>query len=133
VKRQPKWIDKRAFLLLHSECIATFGGATGLHDEGLLDSALGRAANRWRHDKSVDLADLAAAYALGLAKNHAFVDGNKRTAFLAVGVFLAINGKRLRADQVDAIRVMLSLAAGTLHEAALAAWIRGHIASSGKR
>jgi death-on-curing protein len=130
VKRQPKWIDKRALLLLHDEILATFGGASGLRDDGLLDSALGRAPNQWHYDNSVDFADLAAAYGFGLAKNHAFVDGNKRAAFLAIGLFLAINGKRLHADQVDAIHTILNLAAGTLDEAALAAWIRRHIAPS---
>jgi death on curing protein len=124
VKRQPKWIDKRALLLLHDESLATFGGATGLRDEGLLDSALGRAPNQWHYDKSSDLADLAAAYGFGLAKNHAFVDGNKRAAFLAIGLFLAINGRRLHADQVEAIRTMLSLAAGAVDETGLATWIR---------
>ena len=127
MKSQPRWIDKRALLLLHDESLATFGGATGLRDEGLLDSALGRALNLWHYDKSVDLASLAAAYGFGLAKNHAFVDGNKRTAFLAIGLFLSINGRRLRADQVEAINTILSLAAGTLDEHALADWIRKQI------
>lgn len=128
MKRRPRWIDKRALLLLHEESLATFGGATGLRDEGLLDSALGRAPNQWHYDKAVDLADLAAAYGFGLAKNHAFVDGNKRVAFLAIGLFLVINGKRLRADQADAIRTMLGLAAGKVEESELASWIRAHIA-----
>jgi death on curing protein len=128
VTPRPKWIDKRALLLLHEESLATFGGATGLRDEGLLDSALDRAPNCWLYEKSVDLADLAAAYGFGLAKNHAFVDGNKRTAFLSMGLFLAINGKRLRVDRVLAIHTVLNLAAGTLDEPALAAWIREHIA-----
>jgi death-on-curing protein len=127
VKRKPKWVDKRALLLLHEESLATFGGATGLRDDGLLDSALGRAPNQWHYDKAVDFADLAAAYGFGLAKNHAFVDGNKRAAFLAIGLFLAINGKRLRADQADAIHTILNLAAGELAEPELAAWIRAHL------
>ncbi|HTP38844.1 MAG TPA: type II toxin-antitoxin system death-on-curing family toxin [Steroidobacteraceae bacterium] len=132
MKRQPKWIDKRALLLLNDESLATFGGATGPRVEGLLDSALGRAPNQWHYDKSVDLADLAAACGFGLAKNHAFVDGNKRAAFLAMGLFLAINSKRLHADQVDAIHTILNLAAGTIDEATLAAWVREHIRPSGQ-
>lgn len=128
MKREPKWIDKRALLLLHEESLATFGGAANLRDEGLLDSALGRAPNQWHYKKAADLADLAAAYGFGLAKNHAFVDGNKRVAFLAIGLFLAINGKRLKADQPDAIRTILALAAGELTEPELAAWIRQHVA-----
>jgi death-on-curing protein len=129
VKGQPRWIDKRALLQLHEESLATFGGATGLRDEGLLDSALGRALNLWHHARSVDLASLAAAYGFGLARNHAFVDGNKRAAFLAIGLFLSINGRRLRADQVDAINTIVSLASGTLDEHALADWIRKQIRS----
>ena len=127
MKGQPRWIDKRALLQLHEESLATFGGATGLRDEGQLDSALGRALNLWHFDTSVDLASLAAAYGFGLAKNHAFVDGNKRTAFLASGLFLSINGRRLRADQVDAINTIVRLASGTLDEHALADWIRKQI------
>ena len=129
MKRQPRWIDKRALLQLHEESLATFGGAVGLRDEGLLDSALARPLNQWLHDKSLDLASLAAAYGFGIARNHPFVDGNKRSAFMAIGLFLSINGKRLRADQVDTIHVILSLAAGALEEPALAEWIRKHAKS----
>jgi death-on-curing protein len=128
VKSEPKWLDRRALLLLHEESVATFGGASGLRDDGLLDSALGRAPHQWHYDEAVDLAGLAAAYGYGLAKDHAFVDGNKRVAFLAVGLFLAINGKRLRADQADAIHTILNLAAGGLSETELAQWIRARIA-----
>jgi death-on-curing protein len=124
VIHEPKWIDKRALLLLHEESLALFGGARGLRDEGLLDSALARPLNQYLYDKASDVAALAAAYGFGIAKNHAFIDGNKRASFLSIGLFLALNGWRLRADQVDAIQTMLALAAGTLHEAGLAEWIR---------
>ena len=123
MKREPKWINKRALLLLHEESLAMFGGARGMRDEGLLDSALARPVNQFLYEKADSLADLAAAYGFGIAKNHAFVDGNKRAAFMAIGLFLAINGKRLRADQVDAIQTILALAAGNLGEAGLAKWI----------
>lgn len=126
MRRQPLWIDKRALLQLHAESLSTFGGATGLRDEGLLDSALNRPINQWLYDKSVDLATLAAAYGFSIAKNHAFVDGNKRAAFLAIGLFLAINDRRLRAEQVDAINTVLAVAAGSLDEQALTSWIRKH-------
>ena len=119
----PKWISKKALLLLHEESLARFGGACGMREEGLLDSALARPENLQAYQPECTLADLAAAYAFGLAKNHAFLDGNKRVAFLAIGVFLAINGFRLIAGQVDAIRVMLAVAAGEMDEASLAAWI----------
>ena len=103
-----------------------FGGARELRDEGLLDSALARPVNQYLYDKASDVAALAAAYGFGIAKNHAFVDGNKRAAFLSIGLCLALNGWRLRADQVDAIQTMLALAAGTLDEVGLAEWIRNH-------
>ena len=124
--QEPKWIDKRALLLLHEESLAMFGGARGLRDRGLLDSALSRPVNQYLYDKASDVAMLAAAYGFGIAKNHAFIDGNKRASFLSIGLFLSLNGWRLRADQVDAIQTMLALAAGTLDEAGLAEWIRNH-------
>jgi death-on-curing protein len=129
VKRRPKWIEKRALLLLHEESLAMFGGARGMRDEGLLDSALARPVNQFLYEKVNDLAGLAAAYGFGIAKNHAFVDGNKRAAYLSMGLFLAINGKQLRPDQVDAIRTILELAAGNLDEAGLAKWVRANLQS----
>lgn len=123
-----KWIDRQVLLLLHDESLAEHGGASGLRDEGLLDSALARPLNLSLYE-TPDLADLAAAYGVGLAKNHAFVDGNKRAAFLAVGLFLAINGYRLQATQADATLTMLSVAAGDIDEAAFADWIRQHTQS----
>jgi death-on-curing protein len=127
VKRAPKWIDKRALLLLHQESLAMFGGAQGTRDEGLLDSALARPVNKHHYDGAEDLAELAAAYGFGVAKNHAFVDGNKRAAFLSIGLFLAINGARLEADRIDAIRTILALAAGEIDEAGLAKWIGANL------
>ena len=104
-----------------------FGGARGLRDAGLLQSALARPVNQHLYKPDGDVAELAAAYAFGLAKNHPFVDGNKRTAFLALGLFLALNGWRLETTQIDAIDAMLSLATGSLDESALANWIRERI------
>lgn len=121
-----KWIDRQALLLLHDESLAQHGGASGLRDEGLLDSALARPLNLSVYGEP-DAAGLAAAYGVGLAKNHAFVDGNKRAAFLAVGLFLALNGYRLHATQADATLTMLSVAAGDIEEAAFADWIRQHM------
>ncbi|MBC8026182.1 MAG: type II toxin-antitoxin system death-on-curing family toxin [Steroidobacteraceae bacterium] len=127
MKRTPNWLDKQALLLLHGESLTAFGGARGLRDEGLLDSALDRARNQFLYDPDVDLAAMAAAYGFGLAKNHPFVDGNKRAAFLGLGLFLAINGKRLRVEQLDAIATILALAAGEITEAQLTEWIRANI------
>jgi death on curing protein len=121
------WVDRSALLLLHDESLAEHGGAPGLRDEGLLDSALACPLNLVAYGEP-DTADLAAAYGVGLAKNHAFVDGNKRAAFLAVGLFLAINGHRLVATQAEATLTMLDVAAGTIDEPTFAAWIRAHLA-----
>ena len=127
MRHEPRWIDKRALLLLHAESLAEHGGLEGLRDEGLLDSALARPLNLFGYEETAGLADLAAAYGLGIARNHPFVDGNKRAAFLSIGLFLGLNGKRLVADQVDAIQVMLSVASGDFSEADLAAWIKAHM------
>jgi len=120
-----RWVDRRALLLLHADSLAEHGGAAGLRDEGLLDSALARPLNLAAYGEP-DFAALAASYGVGLAKNHAVVDGNKRAAFLAVGLFLALNGQRLVASQVEATTTMLALAEGSLDEAGFADWIRRH-------
>lgn len=125
--REPTWIDKRALLLLHEESIAMFGGPRGMRDEGLVDSALARPVNQFLYEKVDSLDRLAAAYGFGIARNHAFVDGNKRAAFLAIGLFLSINGKRLRVHQIDAIQTILALAAGSLDEVGLAKWIEANM------
>ena len=121
-----RWIDKQALLLLHGESVAEHGGAAGIRDAGLLDSALARAQNLAAYGDP-DVAALAAAYGAGISQNHPFVDGNKRAAFLSVGLFLALNGHRLVATQAEATVAMLSLAAGELREEEFAAWLRGHI------
>lgn len=120
---QFRWIDKRLLITLHDESLALHGGASGIRDDGLLDSALNRAVNLAMYG-SPDFAELAAAYGVGLAKNHAFVDGNKRAAFLSVGLFLGLNGYKLKATQVDATLTMLAVAAGEIDEATFAGWIR---------
>ncbi|MBK7050697.1 MAG: type II toxin-antitoxin system death-on-curing family toxin [Rhodoferax sp.] len=121
-----KWVNRRVLLLLHEESLAEHGGAPGLRDEGLLDSALARPVNLALYEQP-DIASLAASYGVGLARNHAFVDGNKRAAFLAVGLFLTANGFRLKATQVDATLTVMDVAAGVMDEAAFAQWIRSHI------
>ena len=120
------WVNRQVLLLLHDESLAEHGGASGLRDDGLLDSALSRPLNLALYAEP-DVASLAAAYGIGLAKNHAFVDGNMRVAFLAVGLFLALNGYRLAASQVDATLTVLAVAAGELDETGFAQWIREHI------
>lgn len=123
---EPIWIDKRALLLLHAESLAAYGGLEGLRSDVLLESALARPRNIFAYE-GTNLARLAAAYAIGIAKNHPFADGNKRAAFLSIGVFLRLNGSRLIADKTEAVRVMLAVAEGTLDEADLAEWIRSRI------
>lgn len=122
-----RWIDRRALELLHEESLAEHGGAAGLRDEGLLESALARPLNLVAYG-SPDVHELAATYGVGLARNHPFVDGNKRAAFLAVGLFLALNGRRLRCSQADATLTMLAVAAGQMDEGAFARWLRDHSA-----
>lgn len=121
-----RWINKGALLLLHGESLAEHGGLSGMRDEGLLDSALARPLNRVAYG-TPDIAELAATYGVGLAKNHPFVDGNKRAAFLAVGLFLALNGYRLGVSELDATQTMLNVAAGEIDETDFAAWLRAHI------
>jgi death on curing protein len=120
-----RWVERRALELLHDESIAEHGGLPGVRDSGLFESALARPQNL-AADGQPDIAELAASYGVGLAKNHPFVDGNKRVAFLAVGLFLGLNGCRLVATQADTTMTMLAVAAGTLDEAAFAAWMRSH-------
>ncbi len=124
MKRAPRWVDKRALLLLHEESLAMFGGASGLRDEGLLDSALARPVNLRAYNPDSTTAQLAAAYGYGIARNHPFVDGNKRAAFLASGLFLSFNGRRLVANPADAVETIVALAAGGLDESDYAEWIR---------
>lgn len=120
-----RWISKQALLLLHAESLAEHGGGQGMRDEGLLDSELARPVNLAAYGEP-DFAALAASYGVGVAKNHPFVDGNKRAALLATGLFLYINGYRLTASQADTTLTMLSVAAGDLTEDAFAAWLRQH-------
>jgi death-on-curing protein len=124
--KEPHWIDRRAIVLLHGESLAEHGGRAGAVDEGLVESALARPRQIFTYEVSPDLARLAAAYAAGFVRDHPFVDGNKRAAFLAAGLFLELNGFRLAVSQVDATRAVLALAAGEMKEEEFASWIRGH-------
>ena len=123
--REIVWIEKQALLLLHSISLAEYGGSPGLRDEGLLDPALARPQNLLAYGEP-DLAELAAAYGFGLAKNHPFIDGNKRAAFLGIGLCLDLNGMSLEVEQAEAIETIFSLAAGDLTEEESAGWVRDH-------
>lgn len=125
-----RWVTKSALLLLHGESLAEHGGGAGLRDEGLLDSALARPENVLAYagpNAAPDAATLAASYAVGLAKNHPFVDGNKRAAFLSVGLFLYLNGYRLSVSQAEATLTMLAVASSDITEDEFAEWLRKNI------
>jgi death-on-curing protein len=120
----PVWVPLPAIVAIHDRQIARHGGASGLRDPGLLEGAAARAMNRGAYGES-DPAVLAAAYAFGIAKAHAFVDGNKRTAFVTALTFLRLNGWALRPDPAEGVRTMEDLASGAVTEEAFAAWLRG--------
>jgi len=120
---QPKWLTYDQVVAIHSRQLRRFGGAAGLRDEGLLRSAIQRPINKWLYEHA-ELPELAAAYAFGLGKNHAFVDGNKRMAFMSMMTFLRKNKIRFAPDQAHATKIIISLAAGEVSEESLARWIR---------
>jgi death-on-curing protein len=119
------WIDPRVLLAVHDEQLAEHGGARGTRDLGLFESALARPRNLARYG-APDAADVAAAYGAGIARNHPFIDGNKRTAFVAVELLLALNGQTLVASDAACVLTLLGVADGTLDEAAFARWLRSN-------
>lgn len=113
---------------MHRELVAEHGGLYGVRDEGMIESALSRPLNRWHCEgKTLDLADLAAAYGFGLARNHGYLDGSKRIALAAMHMFVWINGFEMVVGEPDEVATILDLASGDLDEAGLAAWIRPHL------
>ena len=128
---EPIWVERDLADTIHLEQLKEHGGRWGVRDENMLESALARPQQRWSDETDLDLFDLAAAYAFGIAKNHPFVDGNKRTAFMTLFTFLLVNGQRLHAPQAEAVVTMLGVADGSVSEADLAAWCRGHSAPAG--
>lgn len=123
----PAWLLPAAIDAIHLRQLAEHGGATGTRDAGLLQSALARPRQLHAHGESADLAALAAAYGYGIARNHPFVDGNKRTALVATLLFLRLNGCDLSASPQDRYLTIMRLADGHLDEAGFAAWIRQHL------
>ena len=120
---QPKWVTYEQVIAIHSRELRRFGGASGLRDEGMLRAAIERPLNKWQYEQA-ELSTLAAAYAFGLAKNHAFVDGNKRIAFMTMMTFLRKNGVRFAPAQAVATKMFFALAAGEVSEDSLARWTR---------
>jgi death-on-curing protein len=124
---EPKWVSMKDIVAIHGEQLAIFGGAPGIRDEGLLDSAMSRPLNRWHYGET-DPIVLGDAYAFGIARNHPFIDGDKRSAFAAMAVFLRMNGVTFKPTPADATVAMVALAAGEVDEKAFARWIRDNSA-----
>ena len=123
--KEPEWVLRETVLGLQEQSLSAFGGLAGIRDPGMLDSALSRPANLFAYGKPT-VFDLAASYAYGLAKNHPFIDGNKRAAFVVAVTFIELNGRRFSATEADAAVRTLALAAGEMSEAAYAAWLEAN-------
>jgi death-on-curing protein len=126
-RREPVWVDRVVVDAIHLDMLRAHGGLRGLRDKNALESALARPRHRYAYARKPDLPVLAASYGFGLARNHPFRDGNKRTAFLVMVVFLGLNGREFEASEAEVVTMMLQLSAGELSEAALAVWLRAHI------
>ena len=125
------WPDREVIVAVHDMQLAEHGGLAGVRDAGLLDSALSRGPNLAAYGQP-DAAALSAAYGWGISRNHPFIDGNKRTGFVAAELFLNLNGHELQATDADCVLTMLGVAAGEVSEEAFAAWLRGHIVARAK-
>jgi len=125
--KEPIWLRREWVDALHFQQLKRFGGLFGVRDDGALESALARARNRWEYGESRDLATLAAAYGFGLTRSHGYSDGNKRIGFVAMAVFLDLNGWSLEAPEAEVVAVMLGVAAGERSETELGDWIRSHL------
>jgi death on curing protein len=123
-KKAPIWIETRDAVAIHDRLLALYGGATGLRDRGLLESALARPRQHHAYAEAPDIVEMAALYTAGLVRNHPFVDGNKRTGFVIGVLFLELHGFDLKASEEDATQAVMALAAGALDEAGYAAWMR---------
>jgi death-on-curing protein len=123
------WVDRVVVDAVHLDMLRTHGGFRGIRDENALESALARPRHRYAYARRANLPALAASYGYGLARNHPYRDGNKRTAFLVMIVFLELNGRELEASEAEVVTMMLKLSAGELSEAALAVWLRDHLSS----
>jgi len=121
--KEPAWLGSRLVLAIHARVVSGFGGVRGVRDMALLESALARPRNLWAYRPKPNLHELAAAYAHGICRNHPFVDGNKRTAFLSAAVFLVVNGLQDHADDIEVVVMMNAVAASTLAEKEFATWL----------
>jgi death on curing protein len=128
-RAEPRWLDAAIALAIHDRQLSEHGGSSGIRDPGMLESALARPINSRSYGED-DLAALAAAYAFGVARNHPFIDGNKRTAWVFARMFLELNDRLLSFEPIDALRTVLALAAGSLSEEDLADWFRERLRTS---
>ena len=126
LSREPRWVSRLVVDAIQTDMLLNHGGVPGLRDEDLLESALARPRQRFTYDTTTDLAALAAAYGFGLARNHPYSDGNKRVAFVTMGMFLGLNGLEFTASEAEVVTTMVALASGALDEDTLADWIRLH-------
>jgi death-on-curing protein len=131
--KEPKWIEERDTLAIHDRLLALHGGATGLRDRGLLESALARPRQHHAYAGTPHIVDMAALYVAGIVRNHPFVDGNKRTGFVVGVLFLELNGFDFRASEEDATQAVMALAAGTLDESGYATWLRANVKRKRRR
>lgn len=122
--KEPRWLRLPVVLAVHEAQLAEHGGATGIRDQGLLESALARPRQIYAYVDHADLTQLAAAYAIAFARNHAFVDGNKRTAWIVCATFLELNGKSVTAEQAEVVAMMLAVAENSITEDQFAEWLR---------
>ena len=127
---EPVWIKKAALLQVHSLVLAEYGGLEGIRDEGLLDSALARPKNLYAYEGIKDIWRLGVSYAVGILRNHPFSDGNKRVAFVALNIFLNLNGLRLKVDPLEAGDTFFAAAAGEINEEDLGSWVLKHTSPS---
>ena len=125
--KEPIWVPRLAVEAMHFDQLREHGGLPGLRDENALEAALARPQQKFAYAERIDLAGLAAAYSFGLARSHAFRDGNKRIAFLTAAVFLELNGQEVTASETDVVTAMVSLAEGSLTEPRMAKWWREHM------
>jgi death-on-curing protein len=132
-RREPAWVDRLVLDAVHVDQLREHGGLPGIRDENVLESAVARPKHRWHYDPRSDLATLAAAYGWGLATSHAYRDGNKRIAFLAMAIFLELNGSRLEAAEPEVVQVMVGVAAKRVAEPELAEWLRRHMVLTTRR
>ncbi|MDK9721352.1 MAG: type II toxin-antitoxin system death-on-curing family toxin [Rhodospirillales bacterium] len=123
---EPRWVDARLVHHIHDASLANFGGASGIRDENLLESALARPRNLWGYNFEADVFELAASLGYGLIRNHPFIDGNKRTGLLVMNAFLRLNGQYLNPDQMDEVLMIRAVAAGERDEAELGVWLKSN-------